>query len=187
MPKGILLLVSGPSGSGKSTLCRRLEDENEASFSVSCTTRAPRTGEVDKKDYYFIEKVEFLRRIAAGDFIEYAEVHGNYYGTLRSEVVDRLIKGLDVMMDVDVQGAHTFKTKFPQALTVFILPPSIDALRQRLVKREGKPPKDIDVRLQNAEKEMNQASQFDHQLTNDDFNQAYASLKKLIEDYLGTR
>ena len=103
MRSGILYLVSGPSGSGKSTLCRRLAAEGEAGFSVSCTTRQPREGEVDGREYHFLTREAFLARVAAGEFLEHAEVHGNLYGTLRSEVIGRLAAGTDVVMDIDVE------------------------------------------------------------------------------------
>jgi len=107
---GIILLVSGPSGSGKTTLCRRLADEGEVVYSTSCTTRPAREGEKNGHDYHFLSREEFEQRITAGDFIEYAEVHGNLYGTLKSEVMDHISIGKDVVMDIDVQGADLVRS-----------------------------------------------------------------------------
>lgn len=126
---GILLVVSGPSGSGKTTLCRRLADEEEAHYSISCTTRAPRDGEVNGKDYHFLDRDDFTKRIQTGNFLEHAEVHGNHYGTLKSEVLNYISKGVDVVMDIDVQGATLVRAcedpEIQTALTdLFVMPPS---------------------------------------------------------------
>jgi guanylate kinase len=137
---GILLLVSGPSGSGKTTLCRRLADEKEAHYSISCTTRAAREGEVNGRDYHFLTKENFTARIEAGKLLEYAEVHGNFYGTLKSEVLDHLTTGTDVVMDIDVQGATQVRGCADQGIQtalidIFVMPPSEDELLARLTGR----------------------------------------------------
>ncbi|MEM9444983.1 MAG: guanylate kinase [Verrucomicrobiota bacterium] len=156
---GILFVVSAPSGAGKSTLCYNLRHTPEFVFSVSCTTRESRPGEVDGEDYFFISRKEFQRRIEEGKFLEYAKVHGNYYGTLRSEVVQHLKVGHDVMLDVDVVGARTLRGLedpfIQQALIdVFILPPSLEVLEKRLRKRGTESDEQIQTRLENAAKEM---------------------------------
>jgi len=156
---GILLVVSGPSGSGKTTLCRRLADAGEAHYSISCTTRVPREGEVDGRDYHFLTRETFLQRIAAGEFLEHAEVHGNFYGSLKSEVIVYLERGQDVVMDIDVQGAAQVRActdpEIQRAMVdLFVMPPSGDELRSRLSGRGTDSDEVIDLRMKNALEEM---------------------------------
>jgi guanylate kinase len=156
--QGILFVVSAPSGGGKSTLLNALRQTPDFVYSVSCTTRPARPGEVDGEDYHFLGKQEFERRIAAGDFIEHAQVHGNYYGTLRESILQNLNAGVDVMVDIDVQGARKIRGDselIRAALAdVFIMPPSMGELRRRLMKRGTETPEQIEIRLGNAAKEM---------------------------------
>lgn len=185
MRSGILLLVSGPSGSGKSTLCRRLEDEKEATFSVSCTTRLPRAGEVDGRDYYFLTKDDFVQRVDAGDFIEHAEVHGNHYGTLRSEVVERLEKGVDVVMDIDVQGAAQVRA-YADALIqrslvdLFVMPPNEKELAARLTGRGTDSEEVIALRLKNAMEEMSHWPKYRYRLVSATREEDYTNFKALL-------
>ena len=156
---GILFLISAPSGGGKSTLLKMLSDAPDFVYSISCTTRAPRPGEVDGSDYHFLSVAEFERRIAAGDFIEHANVHGNFYGTLRQTILDSMGSGRDVLMDVDIQGAAKIRTdadaRLQAALVdIFLMPPSMDEVRRRLLKRGTETPEQLDVRLRNAKTEM---------------------------------
>ena len=158
---GILFLISAPSGGGKSTLLKLLSETPDFTYSVSCTTRAPRPGEVDGRDYHFLSVGEFERRIAAGEFIEHAQVHGNFYGTLRRPILDSMDSGLDVMMDVDIQGAARIRAdadaRLQAALVdIFLMPPSLDEVRRRLLKRGTETPGQLEVRLRNAETEMAQ-------------------------------
>jgi len=186
--KQLMVILIGPSGVGKSSFLERaLTDFAQLRDTITYTTRSMRQGESEGCPYHFVSKAKFQELLKQNFFIEHAEVHGNLYGTPYSQLEEAWLKNEVIVMDVDVQGAYTFKAKFPTALTVFILPPSIDALRQRILKREGKPPSDMAVRLENAEKEIAQSTQFDHQITNDDFDVAYGQLKKLIEDLLRTR
>ncbi|MGB6219902.1 guanylate kinase [Haloferula sp.] len=185
MRTGILLLVSGPSGSGKSTLCRRLEDEREVSFSVSCTTRAPRQGELHERDYYFLKKEEFLQKVEAGEFIEHAEVHGNLYGTLRSEVLERLENGVDVVMDIDVQGAAQVRAcedpVIQRALVdLFVMPPSETELAARLTGRGTDSEEVIALRLKNAIEEMSHWAEYCYRLVSATHEEDYASFKALL-------
>jgi guanylate kinase len=156
--QGILFVVSAPSGGGKSTLLNALRQTPDFVYSVSCTTRAARPGEVDGEDYHFLDKQEFERRIAAGDFIEHAQVHGNYYGTLRESILENLNAGVDVMVDIDVQGARKIRGDselIRAALAdVFIMPPSMGELRRRLMKRGTETQEQIEIRLGNAASEM---------------------------------
>ena len=157
--RGILFIVSAPSGAGKSTLLNALRPTAGFVYSVSCTTRAPRPGEADGEDYHFITRTEFQMRINAGDFLEYAEVHGNFYGTLRSSVIAQLEAGTDVLIDIDTQGAASIRANGGALIhdllaDVFIMPPNIDELRRRLLKRGTETPEQIEIRLGNATHEM---------------------------------
>ena len=157
--RGVLFVLSAPSGAGKSTLREGLQRDGGFVYSISCTTRAPRPGEVDGKDYRFLTKADFEQRIAAGEFLEHALVHGNYYGTLQSTVLESLRCGTDVLLDIDVQGAATIRAnehpEIREALAdVFLMPASLDVLRQRLAKRGTETPEQIALRLRNAEGEM---------------------------------
>ena len=156
---GILFVVSAPSGAGKSTLLNALRPTAGFVYSVSCTTRPPRPGETDGEDYHFITRTEFQRRIIAGDFLEHAEVHGNFYGTLRSNVLAQLEAGTDVLIDIDTQGAASIRANggaliHDSLVDVFIMPPSVEELRRRLLKRGTETPEQIEIRLGNATHEM---------------------------------
>ncbi len=156
---GILFVVSAPSGAGKSTLCDALRQTPDFVYSVSCTTRPPRAGEIEGEDYHFLSEAEFAARATAGDFLEYANVHGKYYGTLREPIVSNLQEGVDVLIDIDTQGAaaiRAFDDAFVrQALAdVFIMPPDLEELRRRLTKRGTETAEQIEVRLQTAAREM---------------------------------
>jgi guanylate kinase len=162
---GILFVVAAPSGAGKTTLCEALRQTPDFIYSVSCTTRPPRPGEIDGEDYYFISEEEFRRRIDAGEFLEYANVHGNYYGTLRSTVIQHLTDGIDVLIDIDIQGVAKIRafpdTYIQEAIAdVFIMPPSLEELRRRLTKRGTETPSQIEIRLTNAAREMKSWREF---------------------------
>jgi guanylate kinase len=157
--RGILFVVSAPSGAGKTTLCNALRQTKDFVYSVSCTTRAKRPGEIDGEDYYFLSKEEFARRVEAGEFLEHATVHGNSYGTLRASVLEQLNRGVDVLLDIDIQGAAAIRAcTDPQIIDaladVFIRPPNLDELHHRLLKRATETPEQIDIRLRNAAVEM---------------------------------
>lgn len=156
---GILFLISAPSGAGKSTLLNGIRGRGNFVYSVSCTTRAPRPGEQDGVDYHFLSRSRFEEEIAAGNFLEWAQVHGNYYGTLATSVKEHLAKGTDVLIDVDVQGARAIRACGDAAITsaiadVFLAPPSMDVLKRRLSGRGTETPEQLALRLQNAEREM---------------------------------
>ena len=156
---GILFVVSAPSGAGKSTLCAALRQTPDFVYSVSCTTRPARAGEIHAEDYLFLTEAEFLARVKAGDFLEHARVHEHYYGTLRKPVIENLQKGIDVLIDVDTQGAAAIR-KSDNAFVrgaladVFIMPPNLDELRRRLIKRGTETPQQIDLRISTAAREM---------------------------------
>ncbi len=157
--RGILFVVSAPSGAGKSTLLNALRPGADFVYSVSCTTRTPRPGEIDGEDYQFLSADDFAQRLAAGDFLESAEVHGNHYGTRRAAVIDQLAAGVDVLIDIDVQGARKIRADANAEIRasiadIFIMPPSSDEIRRRLVKRGTETPEQIEVRVANAATEM---------------------------------
>lgn len=179
---GLLLVLSGPSGSGKSTLgniCR--ERDPGLDYSISCTTRAPRGQERDGRDYHFFTRGEFDRRIDAGEFLEWAGVHGNCYGTLRREVMDRLERGLDVLLDIDVQGGIAVRRQLPlQSVLVFVLPPSWEILHRRLTGRGTDPPDSVAVRLDNARDEIALLAEYDYLIINDDLAGAADALMHIV-------
>ena len=157
--RGILFVVSAPSGAGKSTLLNALRPGADFVYSVSCTTRPPRPGEIDGEDYHFLAAEDFARKLAAGEFLESAEVHGNHYGTRRAAVIDQLAAGVDVLIDIDVQGAAQIRSDANAEIRasiadIFIMPPSLDELRHRLVKRGTETPAQIEMRMTNAATEM---------------------------------
>jgi guanylate kinase len=156
---GILFVISAPSGAGKTTLVAALRQTSELAYSVSCTTRAPRTGEIDGEDYQFLSDADFRARVKSGDFLEYAQVHGDFYGTLREPVITNLKNGMDVLIDIDTQGAVAIRNCddriIRQALAdVFIMPPDLKELRRRLTKRATETVQQIDSRLATAAREM---------------------------------
>lgn len=182
---GVLLVVSGPSGSGKTTLCRRLSDEGEAEFSVSCTTRAPRAGEVDGRDYHFLSEGEFLRRVEAGEFFEWARVHGNMYGTLKSAVRSKLEQGIDVMLDIDVQGAALVRECEDELICrclvdIFILPPSVEELDHRLKGRGSESPEHHALRMRNALDEMQHWQKYQYVLVSGAHEQDYTKIRSVL-------
>jgi guanylate kinase len=157
--RGILFVISAPSGAGKTTLVEALRQTPNLFYSVSCTTRAPRSGEIDGEHYQFLSDADFHARLEAGDFLEHAQVHGDFYGTLRGPIVTNLKNGIDVLIDIDTQGAATIRNcddpMIRQALTdVFIMPPDLDELRRRLRKRGTETGKQIKRRLETATREM---------------------------------
>jgi guanylate kinase len=177
---GLCLVLSAPSGAGKSTLVERLRAEfPHFAYSVSCTTRAPRSGERDGVDYHFLTREEFLSRREAGFFAEWAEVHGNLYGTPRAPVEEHLANGRDVLFDIDVQGALQVKSVFPQGLFVFIQPPSRQELERRLRGRGTDSDEAIARRLGNALGELRQAARFDYLIVNDDLGTAVDELRAI--------
>ncbi len=176
-----VFMVVAPSGAGKSSLVNALlANDAGICLSVSCTTRPPRPGEVDGREYHFIDVAEFQRRKSQGEFLESAEVHGNFYATSRREIENRLVQGQDVLLEIDWQGARQVKAHFPDAVGVFILPPSIDALDDRLHKRGQDSPSVIKRRLLAAGSEIARAPEFDYIIINQDFDVALAQLKAVV-------
>ncbi|MHB1312521.1 MAG: guanylate kinase [Gemmatimonadaceae bacterium] len=182
------IVLSAPSGAGKTTIAKRLLAERpDVGYSVSCTTRTPREGEVDGVDYHFLGMDEFQRRREAGEFAESAEVHGRAYGTLRSEVERVLKAGRHVMMDIDVQGAAQFARAFPQSALVFIIPPSIDVLVERLQRRGSEDRESLLTRLRNAQVELHEIGRYHYVVENDDLDRAVARVSAIIDAEMARR
>ena len=179
--KGALVIVSGPSGVGKGSVAAAvLRRDPLTRFSVSATTRSPRPGEEEGKSYYFLSKEEFLLRRAQREFLEWAEVFGNFYGTLNSEV-DRLLgAGYNVILDIDTQGAANVRKLRPEAVSVFIMPPSLEELKRRIVCRGTETPDVLELRLSRAESEMALAPNYDHIIVNDEIETAAGELIDII-------
>ncbi|MDN7124930.1 guanylate kinase [Pseudidiomarina terrestris] len=180
---GNLFIVAAPSGAGKSSLIRALlERHNDGSMqvSVSCTTRAPRPGEIDGEHYHFLDVATFQRKIEANAFYEWAKVFDNYYGTSRQVIEDTLKKGIDVFLDIDWQGARQVREAYPQAQSIFIVPPSLDALEQRLRSRGQDSDEVIRGRMAKAQAEMSHYHEFDYLLVNDDFADTLANFEHIV-------
>ena len=176
------LILSAPSGGGKTTIARELlRRRTDVGYSVSCTTRSPRGGERDGVDYYFLNRDEFRRRQAAGDFAESAEVHGNLYGTLRAEIDRVLGTGRHVVMDIDVQGARQMRTAFPSSVTVFVLPPSGEVLLERLRARKTESPEQLVARLNSALQELRAIQEYEYVMVNDDLEQAVQRVSAILD------
>jgi guanylate kinase len=185
VPRGLLVVVSSPSGAGKTTLCRRLMQEfRKIRFSISCTTRKPRSNEVDGVDYHFVARERFSEMIDAGEFAEWAEVHGNYYGTPRAEVDRAINGGQDVLFDIDWQGGRQLKAAYEHdAVMIWILPPSLDVLENRLRRRATDDPDVIERRLLAAKRELQEYGAYDFIIENDDLERAY---RDLVSVYLAS-
>lgn len=179
-----IFVISGPSGSGKSTLIRKLLREfRDLNFSVSHTTRKKREGEADSKDYYFVDRTIFSHMIKQHEFAEWAEVHGELYGTSLSEIRKKSMGKDIIALDIDVQGAEIIRTEFPDSIHVFIMPPDLRTLRERLKKREKTLNYDFRKRLSTAVVEMKHAPSYDYVVVNDDLESAYQQLKKIFEEF----
>ena len=178
---GNLYIVAAPSGAGKTTLVRLLlEQEPAVHLSISFTTRAPRPGEQDGREYHFVAVDRIKSMISAGEFLEWAEVHGNYYGTSQKWIADQLAAGHDVLLEIDWQGAQQVRAVFPEAIGVFILPPSMDELTRRLTGRGTDSPEVITRRLAAAQAEMRHVDEFDYVIINDSLEQALDDLRAVV-------
>ncbi|HVA57437.1 MAG: guanylate kinase [Gemmatimonadaceae bacterium] len=182
------VILSAPSGGGKTTIARTLLARRpDLGYSVSCTTRSPRAGEVNGRDYYFLSRREFIDRQGHGDFAESAEVHGNLYGTLQAEVDRVLQAGKHVIMDIDVQGALQFRRVFPQSVTVFVLPPSGEVLLQRLRERDTESGAQMVARLHSALQELQAVDEYQYVVVNDDLGTAVDLVSSIIDAEVASR
>ena len=178
---GLLIIISAPSGTGKSTLCRKLiSDFPNACYSVSVTTRAPRRGEVQGKDYFFVSKNEFKQKIKRGELAEWALVHGHYYGTPKNFLEKNLVKGKDIILDIDVRGAMKLKKRYPQAVFIFLAPPSFSELERRIKGRRRNSEATIKKRLTNARWEMGRIGSYDYLVINDRLVDAFTQVKSIV-------
>ena len=176
------IILSSPSGGGKTTIARELlRRRTDLGYSVSCTTRAPRIGELEGKDYYFLSRVEFERRRNSGEFAESAQVHENMYGTPRSEIQRVLAAGKHVVMDIDVQGARQFTRAFPDSVTIFVLPPSAEILLERLRQRQTESKDQLARRLQSALQELQSLDEYQYVVVNDELAKAVARVSAIID------
>ncbi len=183
--RGKLIVISAPSGAGKTTIARAIMQANPSlAFSVSATTRPMRQGETAGRDYFFLSREEFQRRVTASEFAEWEELYGNFYGTLKSEIDRALGDGRHLLFDVDVKGGLSIKRLYPGALLLFIAPPGIDILRERLSRRGTENEETLARRMARVAMEMELGKQFDHQIINDDLPRAVAEAHTLVEQYL---
>ena len=178
--KGKLFIISGPSGAGKGTICKRLVDETKVEVSVSMTTRQPRAGEIDGKSYYFTTKENFLKEVEAEGFLEWAEVYGNYYGTPKSKLDEKLSAGIDVVLEIDIQGALNVKEVYPEGIFIFILQPSMTELRKRITGRGSETEESLKLRLSQTLKEVSYIDKYDYCVVNDDLDEAVARVKAIV-------
>ena len=180
--RGLLVVVSGPSGCGKGTVLGRfLKEDPNVFYSVSATTRAPRPGEVDGVHYFFLSKEQFEEKIKTGGMLEYANYVGNYYGTPSQAVEDQRSLGHDVILEIEIQGAMQVKAKCPDAVMVFVSPPSMEELKRRLIDRKTESEEVVNNRLKTAEKEMKAISKYDYVVVNDEVENAVSSLKAILQ------
>jgi guanylate kinase len=178
---GNLFIISSPSGGGKGTLIREvLRIVPNIGYSISFTTRKIRVGEEHGKHYFFVGREEFENLIERGEFLEYAEVHGNFYGTSKSQVEKMTREGVDVILEIDVQGADSIRAKMPKAVSIFILPPSFEVLKARLVKRQTESDEELSLRLKNSRGEVEDYKDFDYVIINDEVEKATNDLKTAI-------
>lgn len=182
MAQGFLLIISGPAGTGKGTVCKELLDRNDdIMFSVSATTRKPRIGEVEGVNYHFIEEEKFETMIEEDEFLEHAYVHTNYYGTPKGFVMDEIEKGEIVLLEIDVQGALQVKKNYSEAVFIFLLPPTMEELKSRIVKRGTESEEDINTRFENAFKELDFVGEYDYFVINDKIEDAVSNIEAIIK------
>lgn len=180
--RGVLIVLSGPSGAGKGTICKALLEKSDNLFlSVSATTRSPRVGEIDGVNYHFISKDEFKTKITQDGFIEYAEVYGNFYGTPQANVEEMLEEGKDVILEIDIQGALKVKEKVKDGVFIFILPPSMEELKARIIKRGSETEESLMTRFKSAYQEINYVSKYNYAVVNDTVEKAVEKIESIIQ------
>lgn len=181
MRKGNLIVISGPSGAGKGTICKALlEREDNLYISVSATTRSPRKGEVDGVNYYFLTQEEFKKKVDNNEFLEWAEVHGNYYGTPKFNVEEMINEGKNIILEIDVQGALNVKKNCEDGVFIFILPPSMEELKRRIIARGSETPESLIKRFKTAYEEINYISKYNYAVVNDDLEEAVKKVQNIL-------
>lgn len=180
MHKGQLFVLSGPSGAGKGTICKEILESDKVKLSVSMTTRAPRAGEKEGINYYFVSEEEFKKIVDEKGFLEYAQVYGNYYGTPKLEVLDLMNDGLDVVLEIDIQGALQIREAYPQAIFIFILPPTMAELRKRITGRGSETEESLQRRLGAALEEVSYIDKYDYCIINENLKEAVNRAKAII-------
>lgn len=179
---GMIIIVSAPSGAGKTSICDAIiKDDKNIVYSVSTTTRAPRTGEKNGREYFFVDEKTFKQDIKSGKFAEWAKVHDNYYGTSKKVLHGTLSKGRDVLLDIDVQGALNIKKQYKHALMLFIMTPTLEELKNRLIKRNKDSVKTIKTRIENAKKEIKYICKYDYLIINDKLKESISNVKAVIK------
>nr|WP_294574134.1 guanylate kinase [uncultured Romboutsia sp.] len=179
--KGLLLVVSGPSGAGKGTICKALLNKNDQiKLSVSATTRKPRNGEVHGVNYFFIEKEEFTKMVENGEFLEHAQIYDNFYGTPKAAIIECLEKGQDVILEIEMQGARQIKEVYPEGVFIFVLPPSLEELKSRIVGRGTETQEEIEKRFSCAFEEINQIVNYDYFIVNEDIEKSVNDVEAII-------
>lgn len=179
--KGLLLVVSGPSGAGKGTICKALLNKNDQiKLSVSATTRKPRNGEVHGVNYFFIEKEEFTKMVENGEFLEHAQIYDNFYGTPKAAIIESLEKGQDVILEIEMQGARQIKEVYPEGVFIFVLPPSLEELKSRIVGRGTETQEEIEKRFSCAFEEINQIVNYDYFIVNEDIEKSVNDVEAII-------
>ncbi len=182
MAKGFLLIISGPAGTGKGTVCKEILERNkDIIYSISATTRKPRVGEVDGVNYFFIDEEKFKTMVDNDEFLEHAYVHTNYYGTPKKFVMDEVNNGEIVLLEIDVQGALQIKNNYSEAVFVFLLPPTMEELKNRIVKRGTETEEDINRRFENAFKELDFVGKYDYFVINDKIEDAVSDIEAIIK------
>lgn len=178
--KGFLIVISGPSGAGKGTVCKELMKKYGYNISVSATTREPREGEVNGVNYYFLKKEEFEKKIENNEFLEYAQVYGNYYGTFKETVEEELNKGNNVILEIDIQGTLKVQKVYKNAIYIFLLPPSIKELKNRILKRGSETEYSFNLRFSSVSEELKYMSSYDYAVINDDLDNAVDKVHSII-------
>lgn len=182
MNRGLLVVISGPSGAGKGTICSAyLKEAANTWLSVSATTRSPRAGETEGESYFFLSREEFAEKLAQGDFLEYAEVYGNFYGTPKSRVYEKLEMGYDVILEIDIQGAQKVQENTREGIFIFILPPSMEELKQRIIKRGSETPESLIRRFESAFEEINYISKYNYAVINTTVEEALGNVRAIVQ------
>lgn len=177
---GKIIVCSGPSGTGKGSICSELLKKDDYAFSVSFTTRAPRNGEVEGKSYHFVSQEEFDKTVEEGGFLEYVQKYGNSYGTPKKQILDKIADGTNILLDIEMKGALNIKKVCPEAILIFVLPPSLKALHDRLLGRKSESPEQIEIRQKEIQKEIAQIGKYDYYVVNEDIAASAAAVERIV-------